>query len=247
MLPRFNSVDELVHYASENYDPVKAHEYYLRNRELKGRRSTKGFNQKQKEGWQYAQAQVRAGKKSKTEAARNTEQQSIAAARAQATAVRQQISDQIRKFAESLSQQHSDNSKTISANAAQQRQAIADKLKADIAAVPEVPKGLPKARREKLQAERNEKLAALRGQAFDDRKKLDEGIADDRESESDSVKAARKSGSDQAAAQRAQVATQLKSVVADYIAKYKSAREQISSESEATLDKEFKNIKTKVR
>ena len=31
-------IDELLqHYASPYYDPVKAHEYYMRTRELKGR------------------------------------------------------------------------------------------------------------------------------------------------------------------------------------------------------------------
>lgn len=32
--------DELMHYASKYYDPVKAHEYYMRTRELKGRSSS---------------------------------------------------------------------------------------------------------------------------------------------------------------------------------------------------------------
>lgn len=48
---------------SVSYDPVKAHEYYLKHRELKGRkkgavRSTKGFSQTQKEQWQFAQNQL---------------------------------------------------------------------------------------------------------------------------------------------------------------------------------------------
>lgn len=31
--------DEIYHYASKYYDPVKAHEYYMQRRELKGRAS----------------------------------------------------------------------------------------------------------------------------------------------------------------------------------------------------------------
>lgn len=34
------SKDELMHYASKYYDPDKAHEYYMRTRELKGRKKT---------------------------------------------------------------------------------------------------------------------------------------------------------------------------------------------------------------
>ena len=45
-----NKVDDfLQHYASQYYDPVKAHEYYMRNRELKGRRSTSDLNDEGKE------------------------------------------------------------------------------------------------------------------------------------------------------------------------------------------------------
>lgn len=36
------------------YDPVKAHEYYMKHRKLKGRHSTKGFSVSQKEQWAYA-------------------------------------------------------------------------------------------------------------------------------------------------------------------------------------------------
>ena len=42
----------LVHYASPYYDPVKAHEYYMEHRELKGK-STSGLNSKGKEAASY--------------------------------------------------------------------------------------------------------------------------------------------------------------------------------------------------
>ena len=45
-------------YASKYYDPVKAHEYYMKNRKLKGRRSSKGMSQSQKEQWAYAKNQL---------------------------------------------------------------------------------------------------------------------------------------------------------------------------------------------
>lgn len=41
------------------YDPVKAHEYYMRTRELKGRRSGAALKTKQqKEGWEYVKSEV---------------------------------------------------------------------------------------------------------------------------------------------------------------------------------------------
>ena len=42
--------EPLQHYASPYYDPVKAHEYYMRTRELKGRRSTTKLNDERKSG-----------------------------------------------------------------------------------------------------------------------------------------------------------------------------------------------------
>lgn len=42
----------LRHYASPYYDPEKAHEYYMRTRELKGR-STTSLNDEGKKIWSY--------------------------------------------------------------------------------------------------------------------------------------------------------------------------------------------------
>jgi len=53
----------LAHYASKYYDPAKAREYYLRNRELKGRRSTKGITGTQKQARYYAKNQISEEKK----------------------------------------------------------------------------------------------------------------------------------------------------------------------------------------
>lgn len=47
------------------YDPVKAHEYYERTKQLKGKRSTSKLRgKKKKEGWAYVQSRVRDMKKS---------------------------------------------------------------------------------------------------------------------------------------------------------------------------------------
>lgn len=42
-----------------NYDAQKAHEYYEKRKQLKGRHSTKGFSKSQKEQWAYAQDQLK--------------------------------------------------------------------------------------------------------------------------------------------------------------------------------------------
>ena len=79
-----NSDLELMHYASANYDPVKAHEYYVRNRELKGAgKSTKGLSaeqikaqretsQRQTEARQYVRKQLSDKQKAERDAQRTT-------------------------------------------------------------------------------------------------------------------------------------------------------------------------------
>ena len=44
--------------AKDYYDPIKAHEYYIKHRKLKGRHFTKGFSQTQREQWAYARNQL---------------------------------------------------------------------------------------------------------------------------------------------------------------------------------------------
>ena len=57
--------EPLQHYASPYYDPVKAHEYYMRTRELKGRRSTMKLNDEGKKVWAYTKNEISGEKKEK--------------------------------------------------------------------------------------------------------------------------------------------------------------------------------------
>lgn len=52
--------DTLSHYASEYYDPEKAHEYYMRNRQLKGRT---GLTDEGKDIWDATKNNITTEKK----------------------------------------------------------------------------------------------------------------------------------------------------------------------------------------
>ena len=72
--------ESLKHYASPYYDPVKAHEYYMRNRELKGensRKSTAGLNDEGKAVARYIKNQLDTERKSKVDAHNNQTQAQI--------------------------------------------------------------------------------------------------------------------------------------------------------------------------
>ena len=60
--------NEILHYASPYYDPVKAHEYYMKHRELKGRTSTAGLNDEGKAAASYVKEQLTTEHKAKVEA-----------------------------------------------------------------------------------------------------------------------------------------------------------------------------------
>lgn len=62
------SSGSLAHYASPYYDPVKAHEYYMKNRELKGRQSTSGLNEEGRSHASYIKNQINAERDRKLEA-----------------------------------------------------------------------------------------------------------------------------------------------------------------------------------
>lgn len=62
----------LKHYASPYYDPVKAHEYYMKNRELKGRRSTSSLNDEGKAAAKYVRERLNDERKQKVEASKNS-------------------------------------------------------------------------------------------------------------------------------------------------------------------------------
>lgn len=59
--------DELQHYASPYYDPIKAHEYYERTKKLKGRTTTAGLNEKGIIAAKFVKDNLRNEKKQKSE------------------------------------------------------------------------------------------------------------------------------------------------------------------------------------
>lgn len=60
--------DELKHYASEYYDPDKAHEYYIKHRKLKGQHSSANLNEDGKAAAKYVKERLNTEQKQKGEA-----------------------------------------------------------------------------------------------------------------------------------------------------------------------------------
>jgi hypothetical protein len=138
----------LKHYASEYYDPVKAREYYLRTRELKGRRSTRKLTKAGREVWKVAKSEIDAEKKTTYEDARETQKKEVTVIREKAKKKREALAAKIKKAMLELTSD----------------------TKAKIEAVPKVPKGLPKEARAKAAEERRKKIEKIRGESKQERK-----------------------------------------------------------------------------
>lgn len=71
VLEAIDEEDWLAHYASQYYDPVKAHEYYMKHRELKGHSSTSGLNEEGRSLAKTVKSQINADRKAAVEESRN--------------------------------------------------------------------------------------------------------------------------------------------------------------------------------
>lgn len=124
----------LAHYASKYYDPVKAHEYYLRTRELKGRTSTGGLNDTGKEALTQVRAKL---KEERDSTVKKTKEDTVNQIIKNSSAMQSRI-DSLKKMFEGLGNQSADEQSSQKAH-----------IKAQIA---------------KLKAQNSEQRAALKAQ-----------------------------------------------------------------------------------
>ncbi len=86
----------LAHYASKYYDPVKVHEYYMRNRELSGR-SAKTLTKEGKEVWRMTKANITSEKKQVLKTEQEAHKQKVEVLRNEAKETRERISDKLKQ------------------------------------------------------------------------------------------------------------------------------------------------------
>lgn len=229
------SIEEVVmHYASKYYDPVKAHAYYMRTRQLKGR-PTSGMSDEQKEAWGYVKDQVTTENKALVD--ENTKQRDaqIASLRSEATKTRESIAEKLRGYIEKI--QGTTTSKrdaittdaktkreAISERVAKEKEAVRDQKKKDLESLLEIPKTASAEQKERLRAQNASKK---------------ENIND---SASDKLKAI----SDKASKERETAAANLKTAISNARVKAKEIKTALDAAKEDTLDKEYADIIAKI-
>jgi hypothetical protein len=215
------SLYDLLH-GESRYDPQKAHEYYLRTRELKGRRSTKGFTDTQKEGLAFVTSQVaQERKKAFTDLA---EAQKAQVAKFKDAAKARQ-NDLAKKIKAAMDQ--------ISAKASTDREKINKEAQAKVDSLPKMPTGLSKEQQAKFALDRAKAIAKIQGDTNAKLKAL---------GDSETVARATAAKKEQDA-----MRSDLKSTLDQSRTAYKTARDAIKKKFEGELDKEFEAIKSNVR
>lgn len=94
--------DQLVHYASPYYDPKKAHEYYERTKQLKGRKTGTSLNDTGKEAKTYVRTQINA---KRDQDLKNAETRSAKRIEERKQSAKRETYDNIRKNSEELGRQ----------------------------------------------------------------------------------------------------------------------------------------------
>lgn len=218
-----NDVEEyLRHYASPYYDPVKAHEYYMENRELKGRRSTTNLSDEGKKAWSYTKNEITAEKKEKITAEQEANSKKVAALRENASAMRERISARLKELNEALTEKAAQRKASIESS---------NKTKIENLLEEEIPDNLSKEARARRIAERNEKIAKLRSDTKADKAQVTED-----------TKTERSNNSANASSERQQVSADLKTAIAAAREAYKAAKESINSSYEEIFQQEFEKI-----
>lgn len=260
---------QFMHYASPYYDPVKAHEYYMRTRELKGRRSTSKLSDEGKKIWSYTKNSIKEEKTAKVEAEKEKRNQQTEQLRVRASETRDRISEKLKELNELLSKQAVSKKEAIEKQkqvdlenarkkAEQETERLREKMTAEIEKLMAVtiPKSLSKEERAKRIAERNEKIARLRSDASAEKTKLSENLKSEKadvnktatsskDKVTEDTKANRLKNSKNVSVEREACSQELKTAVAAAREAYKAAKTELDSSYEEIFQREYDSILAK--
>ena len=124
LIRSLDNQQELMHYSSQYYDPEKAHEYYMQNRQLKGR-TTSGLSEDGKEVWNATKANISSEKKNRIKEYKDQEQIDIQNARSKADATRESITNKLKALSDALNAKYKTNTEVLSKAQKEQIEAIA--------------------------------------------------------------------------------------------------------------------------
>jgi hypothetical protein len=218
--------DFIAHYASEFYDPAKAHEYYERNKELKGRKSTKGMSDVQKEALSYTKSKIGAAKKADLAKAQANQKAKLEAIRKTAEASRARIAAKLKGLLDKIAAQANIIPKpvvkptplnVIPPNASPRLRAYLEKQNTTI-------------------SQNNKKALDKANSEYMAKRQAAQQVA------SESSNAARKAAGEE----MKKVGAEAKNAIAKARSAYTASRKQVVDKYEKATDAEFQNIRTQL-
>lgn len=232
-------------YASKYYDPLKAHEYYMRTRELKGRRSTTQLNAEGKQVWRDTKANIQEEKKTVMSQARVEHNARMDALRQEASETRSRISEKLKEALARISERNASRLEleTQQTKAELEReknntQASIDRLMAEDYA------NLSSDQREQKLTDRAEKVAKLRSDLSSYTAQIREDVKKDKADIRSNTAQDKESERSSAKSEREALSEDLKTQLDLARAAYDSLKQSIADGYETTFDQEFEAIKT---
>lgn len=173
----------LEHYASPYYDPVKAHEYYMKHRELIGRRSTSTLNDKGKEAARYVREQLKTERKSKQDRVTRRTQKDISSVtestNASIQSARERKKQQIENHKAAMEAKINTLRNSLEGLTGEEKKAQSAKVKTEVASLREENQKVREqlnaeylAFSQRARAERSEEVASLRSESSARRKDI---------------------------------------------------------------------------
>ena len=236
--------DYLQHYASEYYDPVKAHEYYMQHRKLKGRRPAKNLSEEGKEVWNVTKQNIATEKKAKVTEKREAKKTEVQQLRARAKESRARISEKLKRLNAILTEKAKKRRENISNKKKHNNEQLTKEQKSKIEQIrsAEIPKGLTKEERAKITEQRNKKIDEIRGATKNKKETVATGAAAERNLVNISTKKSKDKNRADAKKQREKVSSDLKSAIKKARTKFESAKKQLDSTYENTYQSEYDKI-----
>jgi hypothetical protein len=230
------------------YDPVKAHEYYIRNRELKGRQNTSDLKtQTKKEAWGYAKSQLDETKKQDLQLASDSNKTAVQQIREAAQGRRTEISDKLSLILDRFSNDRTARLDKITTDSQKELQKIEDETQKKIDALPPIPKGVSDKRRAELSKERSDELDKIRNESKSQKDGVRSKASEDKAGVSIETTIQKQSQRDSTNSDREQLRVTLKDTIDSARENYKALKDNLKATYEADKQSNFEAIKQTVR
>lgn len=228
-------------YSSQYYDPVKAHDYYMKNRKLKGRSSSK-LSDAGKEKWDYVKNNIESEKKLKLTQLQTQRDNGIKSFRDEASKLRKSIADSLKSSLSNILSKYSDKRSALSDQISAQIKEISDEAQKKKDALPTIPKSASEEQKAILRAQNAKDLKTINDVASEARDKVYANAKTERQQLSDQSTIDRASQRDEATVDREQIQTDLTKKVDDARTTFSTKKEEIISKYENILNKEYGSI-----